>query len=61
MKTQKPNPQKDCITFEDAFQKMKILQQEGMLVKYFKLLVVSPEGNKLTLTFDPSTLRKPKG
>lgn len=57
-KKPKANPQQHCIAFKDALAQMGVLKQPGMLVKFFRIIVVSPEGNKLTLTFDPVKFHK---
>lgn len=54
----KPDPQLHCIPFDEAVTKMRCLDQLGMKVKYFRIQVVSPTGNKLTLTFDPVKFAK---
>jgi hypothetical protein len=56
----KKNPQEHCILFKDALERMQPLNQKGLLVKYFQMVVISPEGNKITLTFDPVKYQKQK-
>lgn len=60
MKHPKLDPQKYCITYADAIKQMEVLNQQGLKVKYFKILVVGSDCGKLTLTFDPVKFNKQK-
>lgn len=56
----KSTPQDYCIPFEAAMGQMAVLNQKGLLVKYFKIIVVGDDGGKVTLTFDPVKFHKNK-